>query len=269
MPEKPIAEVTFRLEGGRQDGGLVRAHDFVDWLERVLLCMRRLERTRTGSAETVYRIAGLSSGSAVVTLEAASDSDHHATAHRVVDDFLAGAVALSENSVSKLPYDTETRVAFANLAVPLRRHLRAVTISYGPRRVKIKPEQVASVSTEAHVESISISSYSGFIDALNVHADPVFYLYPTTGPTRIPCGFDPQLLLDDLRKAIRRYTTVFGAFEYSANSAFPNRIVVERVEVNPPESDLPTLRSLYGAAPTLAGGRDSVSHIRQKRDARP
>ena len=94
-----MPEMSFRLEGSRQDGGLVRAHDFVDWLERVLLCLRRLEPAGKGGSETVYKVAGLSLGSAVVTLEAASETDRHQTARRIIRDFLTGAEALSQNKL--------------------------------------------------------------------------------------------------------------------------------------------------------------------------
>lgn len=258
--------VSFHLEGSRQDGGLVRMQDFVDWLDHVLVCLRRLERSRQNPAETVYKITKLSASSAAVTLEAESETDRHTTARAVVTDFLKGAQAVEKGQVSRLPFDTETKAAFATLAAPLRRQLRRVTITSGSTKISLKPEQAIAAPSQPKIESISVSSYSGFIDALNVHSDPIFYLYPTAGPNRIPCAFDTALL-DDLRQAIKRYTTVYGAFEYGADSPFPERIVVDRVEINPPEDSLPTLSSLFGVAPALTRGLDSVAYVRQRRDA--
>lgn len=266
MTDPSSRRVSFRLEGSSHDGGLVRASDFLDWFDRVLQCLRRLERGRPGRLETIYRIAELRAGSAVVELEAVSEADQDITASAVVADFLRGAEALEKGQLRKLPFDVETKAAFAALASPLRRQLRQVTITSGSSSVSLKPEQVSAVSIDDRVSSISVSSYSGFVDAINVHKDPIFYLYPTTGPSRVPCVFD-HALLDDLRNAIKRYTTVFGTFEFVAGSPFPERIVVDRIEVNPPEDELPTLRSLFGVAPQLTRGIDSVTYVRRQRDA--
>jgi hypothetical protein len=265
MPRNP--RISFHLEGSRQDGGLVRAQDFVDWLEHVLTCLKRLEHGRPGKTETVYRVAQLSLGSAVVELEAVSDTDNGETAAAVVDQFLQGISAFEKGKLQRLPFDAETKEAFASLGVPLRRQLKRVTVQSDGHSFSLKPEDASIIKIEDRVESISVSSYSGFVDALNVHKEPVFYLYPTTGPSRIPCSFNAPTLLDDVRSAIKRYTTVFGVLEFAADSPFPQRIVVDRLEVNPRESELPSLRSLFGSLPNLTGGVESVRFIRQKRDA--
>jgi hypothetical protein len=132
--------------------------------------------------------------------------------------------------------------------------------------VVLRSDDIAGLALESRAETFSTGSYSGFVDALNVHKEPVFYLYPTIGP-RVACQFDPQWLLDQVRGAIRRYTTVYGLLEYAEGSPFPDRLVVDRIEVNPPVSELPTLASLHGIAPQLAGGVDSVTYVRRLRDA--
>jgi hypothetical protein len=265
MPGNP--RVSFHLEGSRQDGGLVRAQDFVDWLENVLTCLKRLERGRPGKTETIYRVAQLSLGSAIVELEAVSETDRSETAAAVVEQFLQGVSAFEKGKLQRLPFDAETKEAFAALGLPLRRQLKKVTVQSNGQSFNLKPEDASIIKIEDRVDSVSVSSYAGFVDALNVHKEPVFYLYPTTGPSRIPCAFDAATLMDDVRKAIKRYTTVFGVFEFSVDSPFPQRIVVDRLEVNPPDDELPSLRSLFGTLPNLTGGVESVRFIRQKRDA--
>jgi len=268
MPPRKPSQLSFHLAGSRVDGGLVRAGDFVDWLEHVLTCLRKLEKGRRGGAETVYRISSLAIGSAVVTIEAGSEADRNLTAKGVVQDFMIGAEAVRKGSIEKLPFDKETKAAFASLAAPLRRQLRKVTISSGRKKVDLAIQQAISLLPEKSVvESISVSSYTGYIDALNVHSAPLlFYLYPTVGPSRIPCEFDKPHL-EAVRTAIKRYTTVTGACEFAPGSPFPDRIVVDQIAVNPPEETLPSFRSLYGTAQRLPDGLDSVAYIRQQRDA--
>jgi hypothetical protein len=245
---------------------LVRVQDFVDWLENALVCLRHLERAIPGRSETIYRVSKLSLGSATIEIEARSEGDQHSSASAIVDGFLQGAEAIKKGKLAETPFDMETKTAFARLLTPLRRQLRGVTITADSAEVALRAEQASSMVVQERVQAVSVGSYSGFIDALNVHKQPVFYLYPTSGPVRIPCEFD-QTLLDDLRGAIKRYTTVFGAIEYPVESPFPSRIVVDRVEINPPEEHLPTLRSLYGSAPDLTRGLDSVTYVRRQRDA--
>lgn len=266
MPDSTPPRISFKLEGSRQDSGLVRAQDFVDWLDHTLSCLRHLERMLPGRVETVYRVSKLSVGSAVVEIEAGSEADQDTSALAVIGGFLQGVEAIERGNLDTIPFDAETKTAFTRLMTPLRRQLRQVVIKAGPRQVSLKGEQASSLAVQERVQAISVGSYSGYIDALNVHKQPLFYLYPTSGPVRVTCEFD-QALLDDLRGAIKRYTTVYGAIEYPESSPFPSRIVVERVEVNPPDEELPTLQSLYGIAPALTDGTDSVTYIRRQRDA--
>lgn len=267
MPPSTTHRLAFHMEGSSQDGGLVRAQDFVDWLENVLTCLRRLERGRQGKLHTVYRVTSLSLGSAVVELEAASDADSGLTASEVVKDFLIGVEAVELGRISGLPFDAETKTAFASLTAPLRRQLRRVTVTSDRHMVSLKTEQAAIMPLVPRVASVAVSSCSGFVDAVNVHKEPVFYLYPTTGPRRVACAFDATILLDQVRSAIKCYTTVYGTFEYGANSPFPDRIVVDRLHINADKAQLPSLRSLYGCVPSMTSGVDSVTFVRRQRDA--
>ncbi len=266
MPKRHSTRLSFVLEGSKSDGGLVRASDFADWLDGVLLCLRRLEGAATSRVETVYRIAGLSTGSAVLELEVASEADEHELATTITGDFLKGMEGLQAGRIASLPFDSDTKAAFAKLARPLRRQLRRVTVRSAGRQIAIRPDDVVSVLYEPKIEAVSVGAHSGFVDAVNVHRDPLFYLYPTTGP-RIACQFDPQLLLESVRSAIKRYVTVYGLAEYAADDPYPSRIVIDRIEINPPEHELTTLAALFGSVPDLTGGVDSVTFVRRQRDA--
>ena len=179
---------------------------------------------------------------------------------------MVGVEAYQAGTFGLLPYDADLQKAYGSMMAPLRRNLRRVTLDTGSRHVIVTADRVGTVLSGPQVDAVSMGRYSGYIDAINVHADPVFYLYPVIGPTRISCVFD-RTLLDEVKNALKQYTTVRGLMDYSENSPFPTRITVESIEINPPAADLPTLGDLRGIAPTLTEGLDSVEYVRQQRHA--
>ncbi len=265
MPEQPPPHISLKLEGSPQDQGLVRAQDFVAFVSAALACLRRLEGARMSRTKVVYRVVDLSVSSAVVELEASSPEDVHALASKVVENFLTGLTAVQEGMLEFAGYEPELRDAFSAVLTPLQGHARSLTVESDARSVTLT--SVPPAVLEPGVQSMSVGTFAGFVDAVNVHKTPVFYLYPSAGPSRIPCVFDRHTLLEEVRQAIKRYTTVHGLMEFQPGSSFPSRITADRIEVNPPESELPTLRSLYGIAPDLTHGLDSVTFVRQLRDA--
>jgi hypothetical protein len=258
--------IRFKLEGNRKEGDSVSLDDFLKFVDAGLTALRRIERDATGARTTAidYLIVELEYGSATIAF--APVGTDPALQRHVATTFAITAAALRDDSLDLLNVDVGLRRAFEDLARPLKRGVRYASIEVDETRIELHGDEGRAFSLAPHSESAAVGSYSGNIDALNVHREHVFYLYPPVGPTRIQCVFDP-LLLDDVRAALKRYTTVHGLLEYNEGNAFPVRIVVERIEVNPPEDQLPTLDDLWGIAPDLTGGMDSVAFVRQLRNA--
>lgn len=258
----------FQLEGDPQEDGLVRATDFLEFFEGVLRVLKNLERsTARGAGEVTYRIAGLEAHSAAVEIEVESADEQNYRANTIVDRFSAGTAALHRGTIDQFEADSDTIRAFKQLLTPLGEHVPAVLIRADSTEVVFSAESgsAAVFALETEVSDISVGTFSGFIDAVNVHRDPIFFLYPTIGPTKIRCEFD-RTMLDDVRTALKQYVTVHGLMAYRVGNPFPIRITVERFEINPPEDELPTLASLWGMAPDLTGGLSSEEYIRQLRD---
>lgn len=260
-----MAKLRFRLEGPPDEEGTVAAGDFSDFLSSLLDCLKQIEKETSAQAPVEYRIVGLEVGSAVLELEPRSEGDVGRSAARVAEQFEAGFSALQAGEIRRAPFSRRTKSSFLSLMKPLRRDTRSIEFT-GHTEHRLSRRATLQELPPARTDAISVGAISGRVDALNVHRTPVFYLYPTSGPPRVPCNFDPTLL-DDLRAAIRRHTTVRGALEYEAGNPFPTRVVVQEVEVNPPDAELPTLASLYGSVPNLTAGQDSAAFIRAQRDA--
>lgn len=214
----------------------------------------------------VYKIVDLEIGSAVISLEAEAEAGSEVDAADVVGRFAEGVMAYRDGTLPMSRFDRETQQAFGQMLAPLRRSLRSFAMVVDEVEVVLASHELRPLQLRPESETAAVGSFSGFVDALNVHSDSVFYLYPTQGPTKISCTFD-RGILEEVRSAIKRYTTVFGLLEYTEGSPFPSRIVVSRLEVNPPSNELPTLRSLVGIAPNLTRGVDAVTFVRRQRDA--
>lgn len=268
MPKPKSRHLRFKLLGSTRDAGLVRAVDLADVLEGVVNTLRVLEKQIPAREKTVYRVIDLSISSAVIEVEAIAPKEFPARAAEVVTRFTEGVNALRDGNWESIGYDPDLQRALASLMKPLRRDLRSIEVSTEDGTITLSGQDAKIFSQPEEEETAAVGTLAGFIDAINVHAEPVFYLYPSSGPVRIPCVFD-RTLLDDVRDALKQYTTVHGLLEYKEKSAFPFRIVVEHLEIAPPLETLPTLASLWGAAPQITGGLDPVTFVRRQRDAEP
>jgi hypothetical protein len=266
MADDVWRRIVFRLDGSRKDNGLVLAQDFVTFLENALGVLRRLERRQTGETRRTfvsYRIVDLEIGSALVELEA--EAPEAVDVGFVFSRFAEAVVAYRDGNLASFDFDPRTAESFENMMAPLNRSVRAIHVGVGGLDIEVVADEGRSLRLTREVENATVGSISGFVDAVNVHSEPVFYLYPTVGP-RVKCKFD-RGILNDVRASLKRYTTAFGLLGYVEGNPYPVDIIVERVEVNPPAENLPTLRSMWGIAPELTGGLDSVSFVRQMRDA--
>jgi hypothetical protein len=265
METNAPSRLEFRLEGDPRNDGLVLAQDFVAFLSSALSVLRRLEEERGRKASLGYRIVDLEIGSAVVALEPEIEDDPNSA--EIVGAFLEGVAAVRDGTLEDKKFKPETRRAFLTLLKPLREHhLRSVSVSSDSVDIRLADDSSAPLRLLSGPELHTVGELTGYIDAINVHRDPVFFLYPEAGPTRVRCLFD-RSLLDLVRSSLKRFVSVHGLFEYPTGSPFAARVTVDRIEVLPNEDELPSLESLRGSIPGLTGAFDSVAYVRRYRDA--
>ena len=255
----------FRLEGDPRKDGLVLAQDLVAFLTTTLTVLRRLEYDRGRKGRTCYRVVDLDIGSAVLTLEPEGIDEYEAG--WILSDFIRGVAAVRDRSLDQQKFPERTKRAFLKLLKPVtENHLYSVSISSDSVGVELRGEQGEALRIAAGFDIHALGEISGYIDAVNVHRESVFFLYPEVGATKVRCVFDNDLL-DTVRSALKQFVTVVGLIEYVDGSPFASKVNVERVEVHPPEGELVSVESLFGSVPGLAPESDSVSHVRQYRDA--
>jgi hypothetical protein len=259
----PNLRFTLKAEG--DDDAAVDASDFSAFLSSLLTCLKALETETNAQAPVEYKVVDLEIGSAAIELRPVSTGDLDKSASEVARSFSSGFSALQRDEIRRAPFSRGTKEKFLALTKPLRRTTRAIEFKGIDEDIVLSRRVPVRDLPATKTEAVARGSLKGNIDALNVHSRPVFYIYPRSGPTRVRCTFDPHLL-DALREAIKRNTTVFGLVEYEAGSAFPAKMYVERVEINPPDTELPTLASFWGAAPNLTGGKSTQDYIDSLRD---
>jgi hypothetical protein len=263
MDDQESPRVEFSLEGDPRDDGLVLAQDFLRFLESALDTLRRLEIERGRKPVIDYRIVGLDIGSAVIALE---PEPRYKDAPAVIADFLAGIAAVRDGTIESSRFRPETQRSFVSLLRPLSQsHLRSVTVSSDSVAVQLVGVPELALRELHAPELAAVGTMSGYIDAVNVHDEPVFFLYPVAGPSRIRCLFD-RALLEQVKGALKQFVSVRGLQEYPANSPFPTRIVVDSIEVHL-ESEIVPIEALWGSVPELTRDLDSVSYVRLQRDA--
>lgn len=261
--------LTFTLQGSSKDEGLVSARDFTTFLDGVIGALQAIERGVTRQRRSVldYRITQLEIGSAIIAFEPIAETESNGLRETVTTRFAEGFAAVRDGIADRSSLEPGALRGFSKMLAPLKRSVRQITAAIdGVEIVVYAGGNGAGFQLQSPVEGASVGSYAGFLDALNVHRTEVFYLYPPVGPNRVACEFEDRLI-DEVRNSLRRYVTVHGLIEYTRASAFPVRIVVDRIEANPDPGAGTRISELWGIAPNLTNGVDSVSFVRSIRDA--
>jgi hypothetical protein len=112
----------------------------------------------------------------------------------------------------------------------------------------------ASVKALLQADSSALGSMAGRLEAVSIHNENKFTLYPPVEGEEVDCVFPPHELQNVLR-AIGRTVTVYGTLHYSKSKSFPIRVDVDSYDVMPEADELPTLLDMRGAlkSPARAG----------------
>jgi hypothetical protein len=260
--------ISFRLEGASRDEGLVRFADFAVFIEGTLLTLKAIERGATSKkqARVEYRVTQLEVGSAVLAIEPVTNAENHHLGAIVTTRFAQALSAVRDGVADAAGLEPAVRDAMKKMLAPLNRGVRSITANFGGTQISIAGRADDALAiTKPEYQTSAVGSFSGSIDALNVHGDHFFYLYPVVGPTRVKCVFDSSLL-GKVRDAVKCMTTVKGLVEYDDGNPFPQRIFVEEIQTHPAVAELPTMRSLWGKYPSLTGDVDPIAYLEEIRD---
>lgn len=259
----------FKLEGSKADGGKVRINEFQDFLAHVNICLKKIETSISGKPSAFYRITNLKAKCAIIGIEAVPYKAEKDDTVSIYDRFVESITSIQEKNVLPEWIDNELLEDLKRLTIPLSRNITSIEIRRNGEQFEITKQLEVNIEKvlKEHILA-SKGTITGYLDALNVHKDGKFHIYPPIGPTRIYCCFEKELLpklLPKIKKGVKRYVSVIGIMHYRENEAFPTKIDVEDIEIYPPENELPALSSLRGMAPEVTGDLNPVDFVRKLR----
>ena len=168
------------------------------------------------------------------------------------DDFLSAVEKLAKKEPKKI-MSSEIQITGANQE---ELHVCRLDDEF---RAKLTRTQ-----NEGHIE---INTIDGVLEEINIHSNPyTFKIYDASfASATITCQF-PKELLEQVQAALGHGVFVSGECFYRPSKSIPYKIIVQKIEVLPPASDLPSFSDLRGIAPGITGGKTPEEFVRESRD---
>lgn len=253
----------FTLDGADEDGGAVMLDDLNAFIKTLSSCLSIVEKRFVGTTSLRHRIAGMRTGSASMELEPAPRKKARAseTGRTVYEQF--------EKTISNLETGRGLDTRFSKQDLKEFRKLAQLTLG-GKKKVKVAGVQL-STQFVANIDKLlggitkARGTVKGRVEKLNVHERHEFTLFPIIGDSAIVCTFD-ESLFEQVQSAIKQTVTVHGKLSYRSDSAYPERVQVEFIEIHPRNDALPTLSSLRGIMPDATSGLTSTAFVQKLRN---
>jgi len=113
---------------------------------------------------------------------------------------------------------------------------------------------------------VSWGTVKGVVERFNSHSDPcTFNIYPASGPQNIRCVFKHSMIGEAVAE-VNHTVTVAGELKYRPKQVTPYECFVARIDMHPPDDELPKLGELYNIFPNATGEVETLEFIRKIRD---
>lgn len=270
MEEQNRIRVT--IESAKDAQAAVSLGRFLQTLADVQRVLVELDRSEFGRRVVSFEVVKLSRNSpATVDLMGVVEDRKRRGAPESLVKQLFGYMATIAEGKAPSTASTDLLDAFRVLAADPKKSKRGtfVSLSQDGREpvdiARLGPSIDKMLGEKVYV----LGSYSGTLEAINLHGkSPSFYVYPTI-PTRpkLRCVFGPELRAAAIG-ALDQFVTVYGRKEYTEWSGESNAsmMVATRLEVHSGDEDLPRLSDLYGVLDMGGDMRPSEQIVRELRD---
>jgi hypothetical protein len=258
--------ISFRLTGADRGNDLVRAGDFVAFVQRLLGTLSEIDVTLNGHVTRIYRFTALEIGSAAGTLHESVDDAYLKRRHILKDVEPAfQELVASVSSNTKPDWSTpQVLIKLRELVTPLN-HVSAATLHSGNQKVALDDEFRKKVDTAIGRDVTSFGEIVGTLDAVNVHDHFRAFLYPRRGETRISCDFSVKQK-PEIVAALGSRVRIKGELKRRLDSDRPYHVRIIAIERLPKDSDLPLFESIFGMSEAFPD-IDPVDYIRRLREA--
>jgi hypothetical protein len=264
----PKRRITLRLRGLDEDNGDVRLNDFVQQLDILKKALSETQKIISEKPIAYFKVVELRQNSpAQVVLEAVPKTEGELQTEELVDKFLASIDEI-DRGVYPQGFTHDTFSAYRDLtSLRDKKKLTEIFISRNGDAPYTLGNFSGNIEKIMGADEFEIGTYTGMLDAINIHNQNIFYIYPTTHLPKLKCFFGKELK-NEAVSAIGKYVTVCGVKKIKANigDGLPYEMHANEIEIHPEESELPKLEDLKGMDPNITGDLSSEEFVRGLRN---
>lgn len=267
MVDTSRPRLTFQLEGNEEDQGNLRLSDFIKQLDAIRHALKETDRVLHETPTAYFTVAGLSHHSpATIVVEEVPMSANRTARKSILNVFFDNLLEIERG---KLPayFDYAAMQAYKEMTALVGKRVKNAHVRRDGQSVALTPALSLRIEQILGPDDFEHGSISGRLEQINLHAQRIFTIYPTTGLPKLRCVFPAELRTEAVG-AVDRYVRVYGRLKFKRHLGmrYPYEVLVERIEVAPPEDELPTLGSLRGIASDVELNAPSERAVRRVRD---
>jgi len=199
MPAENVSQtITLSLKGSSKDDKRVRLNDFLHELDALRLALKLAETSVTGKdkPKVYYRIVRLSSNSpAEVTIEPVplngKEIISQQSAQIGIEKLLSDLKYIRQKK--SVPPESTYPMIEAYRALLRQDHIEEVTIRNGEAEISIDAEFQKHITTAIGPDEIEHGAIYGRMEAINLHTELRFTIYPLVGPKKVECFFSEDM----------------------------------------------------------------------------
>jgi hypothetical protein len=243
--------ITLRLRGLDEDNGDVKLNEFVQELEILKKALIETQKIISRDAFAYFKIVELQKNSpALIVIEAVPNKiENLLDTYELVDRFF-GSIQNIQEGIYPKGFTYETFTSYKDLtSLQEKKKIADIGFSRNGEPPNYLPDFSRKIETIMGQDEFEFGSYTGMLDAINIHNQNVFYIYPTSHLPKLKCIF-PFEQKGNALIALGKYVTVTGQKRSLTNirGSHPIEMHVYKIDIHPDEKDLPTLRELRGIA---------------------
>lgn len=261
-------KITVTIEADKAFEGHLRLSDFLATLKSLNRLVNKVDaQISEGKAQHELRVTRLSHNSPIVAELALSPSGSRKVSDaRAVTARTLGVLKQVQSANVREYLGFDLVKTLVDLAKPVGKRIRRLVFESGKETVDIDESFADRVRDLARTEDECFGEFEGKLEQINIHGGAnTFRIYPYAGPTSVVCKFRDKEL-SKAKEAIGLHVCVFGLMKFQPMANWPHEIIVDDIEIYPPESELPSFENLRGIAPEATSDLSSEEFVRRLRD---
>lgn len=267
--ERHGQQITLRMHGRAEYDGYVLFSDYLKQLDSFRAVLNSIARIVAGERAPEYKIISMSCNSpAVITLEAIEIPDKSDISALISKRLISEINRIQKDSKASDDIPTAVLGQIITWSGTSTQSIEGTDVIVGPLDAPQESVSITSALRENTQKIIgpdeeSLGSISGRLEAINLHQQNVFWVYPPVGAYKIKCFFRKEQKTHAI-EAIDKYVTIFGILRYKQRDDFPYAMDVDELVVNAPER-LPDISLFDSKAPKPTGSISPDQFIRNLR----